>query len=152
MADVETPEEETKPSPEGGQKSTDVVRSVIERIGEALDTTGKVARLSLDIGALNSRRNALFQEMGARVYELYGKGLVKNAALGAMCADAADVDAQVAQKRAQIAELRGQKETAPAPPENEEMGIEEEPGAPPTSSDDLTSAEEQQLRPGDKKL
>lgn len=143
--------DEQKPG-DGGQNPGDVVRNVIERIGETLDVTAKTARLSLDIGALNARRNGLFQEMGRKVYELYGKGLVKNAALLALCADAAELDAQIAQKRAQIAELRGQHGKQAAV-EEEELGIEAEAGAPPTSGDDLSEEEEREIRPpGDKKL
>ncbi|NLC56912.1 MAG: hypothetical protein GX774_08765 [Armatimonadetes bacterium] len=145
--------DEQKPD-EGGQHPGDVVRNVIERIGETLDTTAKTARLSLDIGALNARRNALFQEMGRKVYELYGKSLVRNASLLALCADVAEIDAQVAQKRAQIAELRGQRgKEAPVEEAEEELGIDEDPTAPPTSSDDLSDEEEREVRPpGDKKL
>ena len=100
MADGERPEDQ-------GQRPAEVVRTVFERLGETLDVTAKTARLSLDIGALNARKGGIFQEMGRKVYELYGKGLVKNSALLALCADVAEIDSQIAEKRAQIEELRG---------------------------------------------
>ncbi|MDH7570344.1 MAG: hypothetical protein QHJ73_12255 [Armatimonadota bacterium] len=122
----------------------DVVRNVIERIGETLDTTAKTARLSLDIGALNARRGAVFQEMGRKVYELYGRGLVKNAALLALCAEVAQLDAQIAEKRARIAQLRGQHPDHEAPDESEELGIEEdtEEGKEAHRADDAGSGED----------
>jgi hypothetical protein len=139
-------DEEKRPDPSSGP--WDMVRTGFERLGETLDATAKTARLSLDIGALNARGNGLFQEMGRKVYELYGKGLVKNASLLAFCADAAEIEAQIAQKRAQIAELRGQRGEGGAVEEPEEMGIEEDPGeTPPTSSTDLNPEEEQTIRP-----
>ncbi len=154
MSDEEKiPSEEPAAAGDAGQGAGDVVRNVFGRIGEALDTTAKVARLSLDIGALNSRRGALFQEMGAKVYDLYGKGLVKNAALLTSCADVASIDAQIAEKRAQIAEMRGQHRAGTAAEPEDEFGIEEEPGAPPTSSGDLSTDEEREIRPpGERKL
>lgn len=154
MSDEEnTPQE---PEAKKGQGAGEAAKSFIGRIGEALDTTAKVARLSLDIGALNSRRTALFQDMGRKVYDLYGKGLVKNAALAALAADAAAIDAEIAEKRAQIAELRGERGGVEPEEQGEELGIEEDAEittSPPTSSGDLTSDEEQEARPPrDKKL
>jgi hypothetical protein len=145
MADGERPEDQ-------GQRPAEVVRTVFERLGETLDVTAKTARLSLDIGALNARKGGIFQEMGRKVYELYGKGLVKNSALLALCADVAGIDSQIAEKRAQIAELRGQHGKE-AVTEEEELGIEEEPAAGPTTSDDLSDEEEREVRPStDKNL
>lgn len=153
MSDEENIPQE--PEAEKGQGAGEAAKSFIGRIGEALDTTAKVARLSLDIGALNSRRTALFQDMGRKVYDLYGKGLVKNAALAALAADAAAIDAEIAEKRAQIAELRGERGGVESEEQGEELGIEEdaEAAAAPTSSGDLTSDEEKEARPPrDKKL
>jgi len=145
MADEERPEEQ-------GQRPAEVVRTVFERLGETLDVTAKTARLSLDIGALNARKGGIFQEMGRKVYELYGKGLVKNSALLALCADVAEIDSQIAEKRAQIEELRG-KSGKEAVIEEEELGIDEEPAAGPTTSDDLSDEEEREVRPStDKNL
>ena len=140
MADEERPDDR-------GQSPGKFVRNAFERLGETLDVTAKTARLSLDVGALNARKGGVFQEMGRKVYDLYGKGLVKNAALLALCADVAEIDSQIAEKRAQIAELRGQHGKEAPIEEEEEMGVEEEPAAPPTSSEDLSEAEEREVRP-----
>lgn len=119
--------DEEKQPEQKGQGLGGVLRSVVTRVGETLDVTAKTTRLSLDIGALNARRNGFLQEMGRKVYELYEKGLVKNAALLGMCAEVSKIDAQIAEKRAQIAELRGQQRGEEPQEEPEELGIEEEP-------------------------
>ncbi|MBI3946265.1 MAG: hypothetical protein HY321_10130 [Armatimonadetes bacterium] len=147
--------DEEKQPEQKGQGFGGVLRNVVERVGETLDVTAKTTRLSLDVGALNARRNGFFQEMGRKVYELYGKGLVKNTALLGMCAEVAAIDAQIAEKRAHIAELRGQQHTEEPTAPPEEMGVESEPegGAPPTSGQDLSDEEERQVRPpGDRRL
>lgn len=143
---------EEKKTPASGTGTGESMRSLFERLGETLDVTAKSARLNLEIGALNSRRNALFLEMGRKVYDLFGKGLVKNAALLNQCATAADLDAQIAEKRAQIASLRGHHAAEKEPEQAAEQGIEEE-SVPPTSGEDLSEEEEWEIRPpGERKL
>jgi hypothetical protein len=88
----------------------------------------KVAKIRMDITALNGRKQDRFADIGKKVYALYESGLVRNAELLDLCSYVRQLDLEIADKEHAVAELRFDEDGSGAmPPAPYEGGIEEAP-------------------------
>ncbi|MGB9608562.1 MAG: hypothetical protein ACPLSK_01540 [bacterium] len=103
------------------------IKEVFRKIGKTVQAQAEIASLRLQIRKKEGQKREIYQKIGEKVYSLFPKGLVKNAALISLCEQLQKIDEEIKDLEEKIKALSEEpQEKEEEASEENEGGIEEE--------------------------